>query len=34
MGIDIGVDNIVAITTDNQVKKSWIVKGGAVKSIN
>lgn len=34
MGIDIGVDNIVAITTDNQVNKSWIVKGGAVKSIN
>jgi len=34
LGIDIGVDNIVAITTDNQTKKSWIVKGGSVKSIN
>jgi len=34
LGIDIGVDNIVAITTDNQAKKSWIVKGGNVKSIN
>ena len=34
LGIDIGVDNIAAITTDNQTKKSWIVKGGCVKSIN
>ena len=34
LGIDIGVDNIVAITTDNQTKKSWIVKGGNIKSIN
>ena len=33
-GIDIGVDNIVAITTDNQTKKSWIVKGGNIKSLN
>jgi len=33
VGIDIGVDNIVAITANNQ-KKSWIVKGGCVKSIN
>lgn len=34
IGIDIGVDNIVAITTDNHVNKSWIVKGGNIKSIN
>lgn len=34
LGIDIGVDNIVAITTDNQTNKSWIVKGGNIKSIN
>lgn len=34
IGIDIGVDNIVAITTDNQISKSWIVKGGNIKSIN
>lgn len=33
IGIDLGVDNIVAITTNNQ-DKSWIVKGGAIKSIN
>ena len=33
LGIDIGVDNIVAITTNNQTK-SWIVKGGCIKSIN
>ena len=34
LGIDIGVDNIVAITTDNQTNKSWIVKGGKIKSMN
>lgn len=34
LGIDIGVDNIVAITTDNHINKSWIVKGGNIKSIN
>lgn len=34
LGIDIGIDNIVAITTDNQTNKSWIVKGGKLKSIN
>jgi len=34
LGIDIGINNIVAITTDNQTKKSWIVKGGNIKSIN
>lgn len=34
LGIDIGVDNIIAATTDNQIKKSWIVKGGNIKSIN
>ena len=34
LGIDIGVENIVSITTDNQIKKSWIVKGGCIKSIN
>jgi putative transposase len=34
IGIDIGVDNTVAISTDNQTKKSWIVKGGCVKLIN
>ena len=33
LGIDIGVDNIVAITANNQAK-SWIVKGGCIKSIN
>ena len=34
LGIDIGIDNIVAITTDNQTNKSWIVKGSKLKSIN
>ena len=34
LGIDIGVDNLVSITTNNQMNKSWIVKGGYVKSIN
>jgi len=34
LGIDIGIDNIVAIATDNHTKKSWIVKGGNIKSIN
>lgn len=34
LGIDIGVDNIVAMTTDNQIGKSWIIRGGNVKSIN
>ena len=34
LGIDIGVDNIVAITTDNQTHASWIIKGGNIKSIN
>lgn len=34
LGVDIGVDNIAAITTDGQTGKSWIVKGGCVKSIN
>lgn len=34
LGIDIGINNIVAITTDSQTKKSWIVKGGNIKSIN
>ena len=34
LGIDIGIDNIVSITTDNQTNKSWIVKGGKLKSIN
>lgn len=33
IGIDIGVDNIVAITRNNQ-NNSWIVKGGCIKSIN
>ena len=33
LGIDIGVNNIVAITINNQ-NKSWIVKGGCIKSIN
>ena len=33
IGIDVGVENIVAITANNQ-NKSWIVKGGAIKSIN
>ena len=33
IGIDLGVDNIAAITANNQ-NKSWIVKGGAIKSIN
>ena len=34
LGIDIGVENIVSITTNNQINKSWIVKGGKIKSIN
>ena len=34
LGIDIGVENIAAMTTDGQTRKSWIVKGGCVKSIN
>lgn len=34
LGIDIGVENIVSITTNNQIGKSWIIKGGIVKSIN
>lgn len=34
LGIDIGVENIVSMTTNNQINKSWIVKGGTVKSIN
>ena len=34
LGIDLGVENIVSMTTDNQTRMSWIVKGGAVKSIN
>lgn len=33
IGIDIGLSNICAITTNNQ-ERSWIVKGGAIKSIN
>lgn len=33
IGIDIGVNNIVAITSSNQ-PKSWIAKGGKIKSIN
>lgn len=33
IGIDIGVDNIVAITRNNH-NNSWIVKGGCIKSIN
>lgn len=33
LGIDIGVNNIVAITASNQ-NKSWIAKGGCIKSIN
>lgn len=34
LGIDIGIENIVSITTNNQINKSWIVKGGIIKSIN
>lgn len=34
LGIDLGVENIVSMTTDNGTGRSWIVKGGAVKSIN
>lgn len=34
LGIDIGVENIVSITTSNQVGKSWIAKGGSIRSIN
>lgn len=34
LGIDIGVENIVSITADNHTRKSWIVKGGCIKSIN
>ncbi len=34
LGIDIGIDNIVSITTNNQIHKSWIIKGGEIKSIN
>lgn len=33
IGIDMGTNNILAITTNNQ-DKSWIVKGGRIKSIN
>lgn len=33
IGIDIGVNNVVAITASNQ-HKSWIAKGGAIKSMN
>lgn len=33
IGIDLGVSNIIAITTNNQ-NKSWIVKGGMIKSMN
>jgi len=33
IGIDIGLDNLLAITADNQ-SLSWVVKGGKVKSIN
>ena len=33
IGIDVGIDNIISITTNNQ-NKSWIVKGGCIKSIN
>lgn len=33
IGIDIGLNNLCAITTNNQ-NKSWIIKGGVLKSIN
>lgn len=33
LGIDIGINNVVAITASNQ-NKSWIAKGGCIKSIN
>ena len=33
IGIDIGLNNLCAITTNNQ-NKSWIIKGGVLKSVN
>lgn len=33
-GIDIGIENLLTVTTTSNVGKSWLFKGGAIKSAN